>query len=159
MNTLVFSRSPAALVIAGLTIAALLAQVPTFAADTETAPAVNALNADYAAGQKWVEAKDWTRAVSAFERATLAEPKSADAWNMLGYSRRWTGDLKGAFAAYDRALSIDPAHRGAHNYLGVAYLRSNDLALAKTQLAKLDSLCGKNCTEYQQLATAIASYK
>jgi Flp pilus assembly protein TadD len=135
-----------------------LLSVAASAADTETTPAANAQNTDYAAGQKWVEAKDWKRAVASFERATSAEPKNADAWNMLGYSRRWAGDVKGAFAAYDRALALDPKHRGANSYLGIAHLRNNDLPKAQTQLTKVEGLCGKDCEEYKRLADAIAKY-
>jgi Flp pilus assembly protein TadD len=129
-----------------------------FAVGTETTPATNAENADYTAGQKWVEAKDWKRAVASFERATGAEPKNADAWNMLGYSRRWAGDVRGAFAAYDRALTLDPNHRGATSYLGMAHLRNDDVGSAKAQLAKLQRLCGQDCYEYKRLAEAISQY-
>jgi cytochrome c-type biogenesis protein CcmH/NrfG len=129
------------------------------AADTETTPAANAQQADYAAGRKWVEAKDWKRAVAAFERAAAAEPKSADAWNMLGYTRRWAGDTQGAFVAYDRALALDPKHRGAHSYLGIAHVRNNDVANAKAQLTKVEGLCGKSCEEYKELADAIAKHQ
>jgi Flp pilus assembly protein TadD len=132
--------------------------VNALAAGTETTPVANAVNADYTAGQKWIAAKDWKAASAAFERATVAEPNNADAWNMLGYSRRWTGDVKGAFAAYDRALSLDPKHRGANSYLGIAHLRNNDLPKAQAQLAKVEGLCGKSCDEYKQLADAIARY-
>jgi Flp pilus assembly protein TadD len=137
---------------------ALLASVSAHAAGIETTAAANALNDDYVAGQKWVEAKDWQRAVAAFDRAVKAEPKNADAWNMLGYSRRWAGDVQGAFAAYDRALALDPKHRGATSYLGHAHLRNNDLAKAQAQLVKVEGLCGKDCYEYKRLAEAISKY-
>jgi Flp pilus assembly protein TadD len=158
MNTKYLAGARTALSLFVVMNLASFAAVQLHAADVETTPAANAQAADYVAGQKWVEAKDWKRAVAAFERATSNDAKSADAWNMLGYSRRWAGDLPGAFAAYDRALAIDPKHRGAHSYLGVAYLRSNDLPKAQAQLIKLDALCSKSCDEYKQLADAIAKY-
>ena len=132
----------------------------THAADTETSPAKNVASADYAAGKKAVEEKQWSTAADLFRRATLQDPKNADAWNMLGYASRWVDKYPDAFAAYARALAIDPFHRGAHSYLGVAYVKTNDLVKALAQLAKLESLCGnKDCEEYKALDKAIADYK
>ena len=129
-------------------------------ADTETSPAKNVASADYAAGKKAVEEKQWATAADLFRRATLQDPKNADAWNMLGYASRWAGKYPDAFDAYARALAIDPFHRGAHSYLGVAYVRTHDLGKARTQLAKLESVCGnKECDEYKALDKAIADYK
>ena len=130
------------------------------AADTESSPAKNAASADYIAGTQAVEKKQWTLAAESFKRATLQDPKNADAWNMLGYSSRWAGKYPEAFDAYAKALALDPKHRGANSYLGVAYVRTNDLAKARTQLAKVESICGnKDCDEYKLLDTAIAEYK
>ena len=134
--------------------------LPTFAADTETSPAKNVASADYAAGKKAVEEKQWTVAADYFRRATLQDPKNADAWNMLGYSSRWAGKYPDAFDAYGRALALEPFHRGANSYLGVAYVKTNDLVKARAQLAKLESICGnKDCDEYKALDKAIAEYK
>lgn len=136
-----------------------LSAFTVFAADTETSPAKNAASSDYVAGQQAVEARQWPVAVEAFRRATLQDPKNADAWNMLGYASRWAGNYPQAFDAYARALALDPHHRGAHSYLGVAYVRTDDLTKARAELAKLDSICGKDCDEYKQLQKAIAEYK
>ena len=130
------------------------------AADTESSPAKNATSADYAAGKQAVEQKQWTLAAESFKRATLQDPKNADAWNMLGYSSRWAGKHPEAFDAYAKALALEPLHRGANSYLGVAYVRTNDLVKARTQLAKVESICGnKECDEYKLLDKAIAEYK
>ena len=130
------------------------------AADTESTPAKDAASADYVAGKQAVEQKQWTLAAESFKRATLQDPKNADAWNMLGYSSRWAGKYPEAFDAYAKALALDPKHRGANSYLGVAYVRTNDLAKARTQLAKVESICGnKDCGEYKLLDNAIVEYK
>jgi tetratricopeptide (TPR) repeat protein len=144
-----------------LALGALISTValPTHAAGIETAAPTNIENADFVAGKKFVEAKDWKSAAAAFERATVAEPNNADAWNMLGYTRRWAGNMQGSFAAYDRALAINPAHMGALNYSGIAHLRNKDLTKAQAQLAKLDALCSKFCDEYKSLADEIAKYQ
>ena len=131
-----------------------------YAADTESSPAKNAASADYVAGKQAVEEKKWTLAAESFKRATLQDPKNADAWNMLGYSSRWAGKYPEAFDAYGRALALEPNHRGANSYLGVAYVRTHDLSKARAQLAKLDAICGnKECDEYKLLDKAIAEYK
>lgn len=79
---------------------------------------------------------------------------------MLGYSSRWAGKYPEAFGAYARALALEPAHRGAKSYLGVAYVRTNNLGKARAQLAKLESICGnKDCDEYKLLDKAITEYK
>jgi len=130
------------------------------AADTESSPAKAVASADYQAGKAAVEAKQWTVAAESFRRATLQDPKNADAWNMLGYSSRWAGKYPEAFDAYARALALEPNHRGANSYLGVAYVRTNDVSKARAQLAKVESICGnKDCDEYKLLDKAIADYK
>lgn len=127
------------------------------AADTESSPAKAVASTDYQAGKAAVEAKQWSLAADHFRRATVQDPKNADAWNMLGYSSRWAGKYPEAFDAYAKALALDPKHRGANSYLGVAYVRTNDLAKARTQLAKVESICGnKDCDEYKLLDKAIA---
>ncbi len=130
-----------------------------WAADTESSPAKAAASADYVAGKQAVDDKKWALAVEHFKRATLQDAKNADAWNMLGYSSRWAGNYPDAFNAYARALALEPLHRGANSYLGVAYVRTNDLAKARAQLAKVDSICGRDCEEYKLLEKAIAEYK
>ena len=141
-------------------IATLSIAAGVWAADTESSPARAVASADYQAGKEAVEAKQWTVAADHFRRATLQDPKNADAWNMLGYSSRWAGKYPDAFDAYGRALALEPLHRGANSYLGVAYVRTNDLGKARAQLAKLESICGnKECDEYKLLDKAIADYK
>lgn len=139
--------------------AATAVALAAVAADTDTAPAVNQANPDFAAGQKAVEAKDWPIAVAAFERAVKRDPKSADAYNMLGYAYRWQNRMDESFAAYKQALALDPSHRGAHEYVGVAYLKVRQPDKAKEHLAQLEKICGKGCEEYSDLAKAIADYK
>jgi Flp pilus assembly protein TadD len=135
---------------------AVLAVEPAAAADTESTPVANVENRDYAAGRRAVERKNWPEAVERFRRAVSAEPNNADAHNMLGYSLRWSGQMDQAFASYDRALQIDPKHRGALQYSGIASIRTGNLARAEQNLGKLKDLCGVNCTEYKELAQALA---
>ncbi len=133
--------------------------LPVIAADTDTTPVANQENPDFAAGRKAVEAKDWPVAAAAFERAVKRDPKSADAYNMLGYSYRWQNRMDESLAAYNKALALDPGHRGAHEYIGVAYLKVKQPDKAKEHLAQIEKICGRSCEEYRDLAKAIADYK
>lgn len=124
----------------------------------ETTPAANQEDADFAAGKKAVERKDWKAAVESLNKALARLPENADLHNLLGYSYRHLGDLDNSFRHYKEALRIDPKHRGAHEYIGQAYLKAGQPEQAAEHLATLEKLCGKNCEEYRDLAKAIANY-
>lgn len=128
------------------------------AAGFETTPVQNVQIDEFAAGKKAIEAKNWTQAVSSFNKVVAKDPKNADAYNYLGFSYRWLDKYDEAFAAYGKALALDPAHKGALNYSGIAYLKTGQKAQAEAQLAKLQKSCA-NCEETAQLAKAIADYK
>lgn len=107
-------------------------------------------------------AKDWPRAIAELNAVVKAEPRNADAHNLLGYSHRkqLRPDLAKAFEHYKLALQIDPGHKGAHEYIGEAYLMDQKPALAEKHLAELARLCGnKSCEEYRDLDEAIKAYK
>jgi Flp pilus assembly protein TadD len=142
------------LVMTGMLALSLLGTV-AYAAESETTPSANR---DYATGKQAVERKDWATAAASFRKVTVTEPNNADAYNMLGYSLRWMGKMDEAFAAYDRALKIDPKHKGALEYSGIAYLKANEPEKANAQLAKLETIAGKNSEEYRDLAKAISEY-
>lgn len=97
-------------------------------------------------------AKKFAKALQRFDEATRLDPSYFEAWNMVGFCARKTGDLKRAFAAYDRALALRPDYEEAHEYLGEAYLASGDLAKAKEQLAWLEE---KKSSEAEELREAI----
>jgi hypothetical protein len=58
-----------------------------------------------------------------------------------------------------RRLEIDPAHRGAHEYVGLVYLKLNQPEQAQRHLDRLRRLCGNDCEEGRDLATALADYQ
>lgn len=127
------------------------------AAGTEEESA--APDADYAAGKKAIEAKDWGAAVKSLSIAAGHDPKNADIQNLLGYSYRKQGNLDLAFKYYGRALELNPNHRGAHEYVGETYLLANNLPKAEEHLAALGKICYIPCSEYNDLKKAIAAYK
>lgn len=124
----------------------------------ESKTAANKENADFVAGKKAIERKDWKVAVDALSKALIRSPESADIHNYLGYAHRHLDDLTQSFAHYNEALRIDPNHRGANEYIGQAYLKASQPEKAAEHLARLEKICGKRCEEYQDLARSINAY-
>ena len=105
-----------------------------------------------------IRAKKWKSAVSMLKQIVRADPGSAEANNLLGYSLRKSGDYKNAQGFYLKALKINPKHRGAHEYLGELYVEIGQMKKAQQMLAQLEKLCGnKTCEEYQDLAKFVAA--
>jgi tetratricopeptide (TPR) repeat protein len=126
---------------------------------TESKPAANKEDADFVAGKKAIERKDWKSAVDVLSRALTRKPESADIHNYLGYAYRHLDDLTSSFTHYKEALRIDPNHRGAHEYIGQAYLKAGQPDKAAEHLTRLEQICGKRCEEYQDLAKSIGAYQ
>jgi Flp pilus assembly protein TadD len=87
--------------------------------------------------------------------ATKLDPTNADAWNMLGFTRRKTGDREGAFDAYWKCLNLKPEHIGAHEYMGEAYLEEGKIAEARAELAWLQKKGNMATLETNNLSAAI----
>lgn len=114
---------------------------------------------DYSRAKAMIEAKNFKEAIPLLQQVVAQEPKNADAYNLLGYATRKSGDPNGSLQYYTTALQIDPKHLGANEYIGEAYLMLDKLPQAEQQLARLDQLCMFGCIEYRTLKAAIASYK
>ena len=106
-----------------------------------------------------IEARNYAGAMPLLQQVVAKDPRNADAYNLMGYATRKSGDPNGSLQYYTTALQIDPKHIGAHEYVGEAYLMLGRLPEAEQHLARLDSLCLFGCTEYRMLKTAIANYK
>jgi tetratricopeptide (TPR) repeat protein len=106
-----------------------------------------------------VEAKDYRGALPLLQQVVAKDPRNADAYNLMGYATRKSGDANGSLQYYNQALAIDPKHLGANEYIGEAYLMLGRPQEAEQHLAKLNALCVFGCTEYRMLKTAIADYK
>ena len=109
----------------------------------------------YGRAQAAIEVGDFATALPILTAITLAEPQNADAWNLLGFSARKTGDLEAAAIAYARALTINPDHLGALEYQGEMFLQIGRPAEAKANLLLLQGLCG-SCEQAGDLQEAIA---
>jgi tetratricopeptide (TPR) repeat protein len=106
-----------------------------------------------------IEAKNYAAAMPLLQQVVAKNPKDADAYVLMGYATRKSGDANGSLQYYNQALGLDPKHIGAHEYIGEAYLMLGRPAEAEQHLARLDSLCVFGCTEYRMLKTAVANYK
>ncbi len=102
-----------------------------------------------------VDKENYDDAIMKAEMYLKDNPRSADAYNYIGYSHRQQGDYEAARKAYDRALQIDPYHVGVHEYYGELHIKLGDLAKAETHLAELSRICG-TCLEQRTLNEKIA---
>ncbi|MGH7681080.1 MAG: tetratricopeptide repeat protein [Candidatus Eiseniibacteriota bacterium] len=104
------------------------------------------------AGKPGDAKKKYGKALKQFEGAVERDPNYYQAWNMVGFCSRHSGDLKKAFASYEKCLAIAPDYEEAHEYLGEAYLQAGDIANAKMQLAWLHA---RGSDEAEELEEAI----
>jgi Flp pilus assembly protein TadD len=138
---------------------ALVALAPAWADPVETDPDLAARDADYAAGRKALQARDWQGAISRLEKAEVRNPDHADLHNDLGFAYRNMKQYDAAFRHYKRALAIDPRHRSAHEYIGEAYLMVGDEKNAQQHLAALREICLLGGEELKDLEAAFAKYR
>lgn len=136
---------------------------PATAADTPPMdPTPAAVSARLTAARGFIQAKNWSQALSTLQAAQREEPANADIQNLLGYSYRKQEkpDLAKAFEHYKKALTLDPKHVGAHEYIGEAYLMNRQPAEAQKHLLEIEKICGnRTCEAYQDLSKSIANYQ
>ena len=140
----------------------------TFGLSAQVALAAGAGNSDYSApsksqayldAAKLVKNEKYAEAIPLLDKAVEANPKDADAFNLLGFSHRKLGDFDRAMVNYQTALKLDPNHVGANEYLGELHLQMGDVEKAEERLATLNWACLFGCDEYTELKQAIAEYK
>lgn len=153
-------HSRRALAAAALGAALLLpVMAPALADSCEDDPQAIGTDKDYASGRAALERKDWTHAITHFERAARRFPESADIQSDLALAYRNSGKQDLAFKHYRQALKLDPRHRGAHASLGQAFLAAGDVASAERQLDALRRICLLSCEELTALERAIGEYR
>ena len=127
---------------------------------TQPAPAgAAATDPDYSRAKEMIEARNYGGAIPLLKQVVAKDGKNADAYNLLGFATRKSGDPQGSLQFYQQALALDAKHLGAHEYVGEAYLMLDRVAEAEQHLARLDALCTFGCAEQRMLKTAIANYK
>lgn len=57
-----------------------------------------------------------------FERAVEAEPRTKEAWNLIGYTSRRLGEYERSLEAYEKALALEPDYPEAIEYRAEAFL-------------------------------------
>jgi Flp pilus assembly protein TadD len=102
-----------------------------------------------------IAAKNWTKAIADLTVIVKANPSSADAYNLLGYSYRNAGNYDRAGQAYAKALKLNPKHTGALEYQGVLFIKLGQKDKAQANLDKIKTICGTTCEEYEDLAKAL----
>lgn len=102
-----------------------------------------------------ISAKNWSKAIADLTLIVKANPSSADAYNLLGYSYRNAGNYDRAGQAYGKALKLNPKHTGALEYQGVLFIKLGQTDKAKANLDKIKAICGTTCEEYEDLAEAL----
>jgi Flp pilus assembly protein TadD len=144
-----------------LSLAVMTAHVasPAIADPTKSDSPGKSEDPDYRAAVKAIDAGNFAAAIPLLEGVVARDGQNADAYNLLGYAVRRSGDPKKAIPLYQKALAIDPKHRGAHEYIGEAYLLLDDVAKAKEHLAVLGKLCFLPCEQYSDLKKAVEAYE
>jgi cytochrome c-type biogenesis protein CcmH/NrfG len=131
----------------------MLGSSSIWGADTTSTPAP-AIDPEYTRAQQMVQRKEWAPAAQVLEAFIRANPRSADGFNLLGYSYRNLQRMDEALAAYNQALKLEPKHKGAHEYIGIAFIQLGQLAKAREHLVALDNICTFSCEEYRDLKKA-----
>lgn len=93
------------------------------------------------------------KALDRFRTATDLDPAYHEAWNMLGYCYRKTGQLGNASAAYRACLKLMPDYAEAHEYLAELALLTGNPKKAQDELAWLRKADRKDLAD--RLAAAI----
>lgn len=128
-----------------------VAVAPAMAVDTMTstdAPDLTAVRAK-------IKANDYQAAIADLNALIDKGVQHADAYNLLGFSLRKSGDTKNALSFYKKALEFDPNHKGALEYSGELYVQLGDVGKARENAAKLTALCPQGCEELADLQQAI----
>jgi tetratricopeptide (TPR) repeat protein len=95
-------------------------------------------------------------ALYSLNAAGLALGPHPDVLTYEGFANRKLHNYDVAISYYSAALKLDPGHRGANEYLGEYYVETGQMAKAKAQLAKLDTICKFGCEQAEELRRWIA---
>jgi tetratricopeptide (TPR) repeat protein len=82
-----------------------------------------------AQGQKFLDAKDYSRAILAFKNAAAAVPGDAETQYQLGSAYMAAGDLARATLSFKRSTELNPAHTAAQIMLARQLARSGNAEL------------------------------
>ena len=141
--------TPAALALSLL--AAVTASV-SYGAERQPDPRATALVAE---GRSELAAGQVQSAIDSFEAALTIDPAHTAIYLELAEAARADGLQGKAIHYYREALERDPNNFAAISGEGEALLEKGAVDKARRNLAQLESLCGDECAETRQLATAL----
>lgn len=107
-------------------------------------------------GRAATAAGNYSAAIDAYESALTVEPGSVAILLSLADATRREGLQGKALHYYRVALTADPRNLEALSGEGVALAEKGATEKANRNLARLQTLCGKDCVEVRTLAAAIA---
>ena len=131
---------------------AVTASVSHGAAPESEDPRARALLAE---GRAAIAQGDAQHATDAFEAALAVDPGYIGAYLALGDAARVEGLQGKAIHYYREALERDPDNVAALSAEGGAMVEKGAVEKARRNLARIEGLCGKGCSEAQQLAAAL----
>lgn len=134
-------------------LAAVTSSISYSAAPEALDPRAKSLLED---GRAAVSGGNYSAAVDAYEAALTVEPGSVTVLLALADATRREGLQGKALHYYRIALSADPRNVSAIAGEGLALAEKGATEKASRNLARLQSLCGKDCSESKTLASAIA---
>lgn len=126
--------------------------------DVELASAAS-VDGTYVVAVGLINEHRYDEAIALLDSALWAAGPHPDILTYLGFANRKLQQFDRAEGYYRAALAVAPDHRGALEYYGELKVERGDLAGARANLARLDSLCGFGCYEADELRRWIAEAK
>ena len=114
--------------------------------------------AEYRHGIDLLKAKDFANAKKSFAKVLGVAPTDASANFLAGLADAGLNDLKGAVKHYEKAVHANGNLIPAQQELGVAYVKTGDMAKAQATLAKLQKMnddCKGTCKDAADLKAAV----
>lgn len=108
----------------------------------------------YRTGRAVALAGDYERALGLLE--AIDDKNDAMVLTMIGYAKRKLGAVEEGIGYYQLALAIEPNNVFTREYLGEGYVSQGRYDLAELELDRIETICGQDCEQYQDLAAAIA---
>ena len=107
-------------------------------------------------GRAQLDAGEIEVAVDSLEAALALDPGSSEIYIELAQAARQAGLYGKAIRYFRSAEARDPGNLAALSGEGASLLEKGAIEKAKENLSKLESICGRNCEETQQLAALIS---
>jgi len=149
----------ASLLIIGLLITGLTQSYANGVSESSTTPQITRSNVERRINmaERLLDKQQYKEAIRNLNMTVKRYRYNADAWNLLGFAHRQSGNIDAANAAYARALSMDRYHLGALEYQGELFIAMGKIDDAKVNLRLMDERCPIGCQEQRDLEAAIAA--